>query len=135
MPLYLLDTNIISDLMYDPRQGRAAQHVRAVAETDLVTSAVVVGELQFGVEKKGSEKLRTRMHAVVNTLEILPITERCSEHYGKLRAELERRGTMIGPNDLWIASQALAEQCVLVTDNDDEFRRVPGLTVENWLRA
>jgi predicted nucleic acid-binding protein len=51
MPLYLLDTNIISDLMYDPRQGRAAKRARLVAETDLVTSVVVVGELQFGVER------------------------------------------------------------------------------------
>jgi tRNA(fMet)-specific endonuclease VapC len=133
MPLYLLDTNIISDLMYDPRQGRAAKRARLIAEADIVTSTVVVGELQFGVERKGSEKLRARMHAIVNTVEVLPLTERCAEHYGKLRAELERRGTMIGPNDLWIASHALAEQCVLVTDNDGEFRRVPGLVVENWL--
>ena len=134
MPLYLLDTNIISDLMYDPRQGRAAKRARLIAETDLVTSAVVVGELQFGVERKGSEKLRTRMQAIVNTIEVLPLTERCAEHYGKVRAELERLGTMIGPNDLWIAGHALAEQCVLVTDNDGEFRRVAGLVVENWLR-
>ncbi|HEX5658966.1 MAG TPA: type II toxin-antitoxin system VapC family toxin [Polyangiales bacterium] len=134
MPLYLLDTNIISDLMYDPRQGRAAKRVRLVAETDLVTSAVVLGELQFGVERKGSEKLRARMYAIVNTVEVLPLTERCSEHYGKLRTDLERKGTMISPNDLWIASHALAAHCVLVTDNDSEFRRVPGLVVENWLR-
>jgi tRNA(fMet)-specific endonuclease VapC len=134
MPLYLLDTNIISDLMYDPRQGRASKRARLAAESDLVTSVVVVGELQFGVERKGSERLRAQMHAIVNAVEILPLTQGCADHYGRIRAELERRGTIIGPNDLWIASQALAEQCVLVTDNEDEFRRVPGLVVENWLR-
>lgn len=135
MPLYLLDTNIISDLMYDPRAGRASKRARLVPERDLVTSTVVVGELHFGVERKRSEKLRRQMLAIIATLEVLPITEHCAEHYGKIRAHLTERGTPIGPNDLWIASQARAEDCVLVTDNEVEFQRVPGLVVENWLRG
>ena len=71
--------------------------------------------------------------SVVAGLAVPPLDAATSSHYARIRAGLERQGTPIGGNDLWIAAQALALGAVLVTDNVREFSRVPGLTVENWL--
>ena len=99
----------------------------------MCTSIIVACELRYGAAKKGSARLTQQLEAVLDVLPILSLEPAVDRRYGELRADLERRGTPIGPNDLLIAAQALALGLVLVTDNVQEFRRVRGLEVKNWL--
>ena len=130
---YLLDTNILSDLLRNP-EGRVAGHIRRVGEAQVSTSIIVAAELRYGAAKKGSERLAARLEAVLGALEILPFETPADIVYGKLRWHLERTGRPIGGNDLLIAAQALALGSTIVTDNAAEFARVPDLACENWLR-
>lgn len=130
---YLLDTNVVIAAM----KGQAAvrRRLENLPLTGLCLSAVVFGELCFGAEKsRYGERNRARLETLRQQLPWLGIDEEAGRHYGRIRAGLEAGGTPIGANDLWIASQALAAGCVLVTDNEREFSRVPGLSLENWLR-
>jgi tRNA(fMet)-specific endonuclease VapC len=131
---YLLDTNIVSDLVRNP-QGRAASHIRAVGEKQICTSMIVAAELRYGAAKKGSPRLSSQLDAVLGALEILPLETPADKSYGLLRTRLEQAGTPIGANDLLIAAQALALGCVIVTDNEREFSQVKGLRLQNWLRS
>jgi tRNA(fMet)-specific endonuclease VapC len=129
---YLLDTNIVIAAM----KGRAV--VVARLETtplvDVILSAVVLGELEFGAEKSAqTERNRVRIAELAERLPFAAVDAETSRRYGEVRAYLERHGMPIGANDTWIAAQALALGATLVTDNVGEFSRVPGLTVENWL--
>jgi tRNA(fMet)-specific endonuclease VapC len=129
---YLLDTNILSDLVRNPK-GRIAQRIAAVGETNVCTSLVVSAELRFGALKMGSERLSSQLEAILSALEILPLEEPVDVRYAELRLALEGAGTPIGGNDMLIAAHALALGLTLVTANEREFARVPGLCVENWL--
>jgi tRNA(fMet)-specific endonuclease VapC len=130
---YLLDTNIVSDLIRVP-QGRVATKIRAVGEEQVRTSIIVAAELRFGARKSGSVRLVERLEAVLGLLEIVPFSAPADNAYAVIRAELERAGTPIGGNDLLIAAQALALGDTVVTGNEREFGRVRGLRVENWLK-
>lgn len=130
---YLLDTNIVSDLVRNP-QGEVARRLSEVGEAVVATSIIVAAELRYGAEKKGSAKLSTQLEAVLGAMEILPFEAPADAVYGRLRASLERAGRVIGGNDLLIAAQALALDRTMVTDNGREFARVAGLSCENWLR-
>jgi tRNA(fMet)-specific endonuclease VapC len=130
---YLLDTNMVSDLVRAP-QGRVAEQVRAVGEARVCTSIVVAAELRYGAARKGSARLTEQVEAVLGALDVLPLDEPADATYGSIRAHLERVGQPIGANDLLIAAQAVALGCTLVTDNEREFTRVQGLACENWLR-
>lgn len=130
---YLLDTNIVSDLVRNP-PGRVAQHIRKIGETQVCTSIIVAAELRYGAAKKQSPRLTAQLQAVLGALEILPLQEPADATYGALRAMLERAGRPIGANDLLIAAQALTLGYTLVTDNEKEFAQVKGLRRENWLR-
>ncbi len=133
MPLaFLLDTNIVSDLVRHP-QGTAAARIAAAGEESVCTSIVVAAELRFGAAKSGSRKLVDRVDFILSALEILPLEPPADRHYGDIRHQLERQGAPIGPNDLLIAAHALAADLTVVTANTMEFSRVPGLKVENWL--
>jgi tRNA(fMet)-specific endonuclease VapC len=129
---YLLDTNILSDLVRNP-SGRVAEQVRRVGEEVVCTSVVVAAEMRFGVLKRGSKRLGTQVDAVLGALEILSLEPPCEHRYAAIRHALERVGRPIGGNDLLIAAQALELGLTLVTHNGDEFRRIPGLKVEDWL--
>ncbi|MDP3896603.1 MAG: PIN domain-containing protein [Mesorhizobium sp.] len=131
--VYLLDTNAVSNLADRP-DGPVARQIASVGLENVVTSVIVNGEIEFGLELKQSTRLRTQMEKVLSALPILPFERPASEHYGSLRAELKRQGRPIGPNDLLIAAHALALDAILVTANVSEFGRVPGLKVENWLQ-
>jgi tRNA(fMet)-specific endonuclease VapC len=133
MKRYLLDTNIISDLIRHPR-GRVAAEIAARGERQVCTSIIVVAELRYGVAKKGSARLEARVFSVLRTLETLPFESPSDAAYGQLRAHLERAGQMIGRNDLYIAAHALTLGLTVVTDNEREFSRVAKLKWENWLR-
>ena len=129
---YLLDTNILSHLVRNPG-GIAARKIAEVGEGAVCTSIIVACELRYGAAKKGSPKLSAQLEAILQVLEILPLEPEADRHYGDIRAEFERSGRIIGPNDLLIAAQALATGLTLVTDNIGEFARVDGLQMQNWL--
>jgi tRNA(fMet)-specific endonuclease VapC len=132
MPRFLLDTNILSDLLRNP-QGKAATRVNRVPNDAICTSIIVAAEVRYGAAKKDSPRLTAQLEAILSGLEILPFKEPADTIYGALRSQLEKMGTPIGPNDLLIAAHALANGCTLVTGNVQEFSRVPGLQVDNWL--
>ena len=131
-PRYLLDTNILSDLILNP-QGAVARRISSAGESTVCTSIVVASELRFGAEKSGSSKLADRIDLILSALDILPLETPADRHYGEVRQHLASQGTPIGPNDLLIAAQALALGLTVVTANVREFSRVPGLGVDNWL--
>ena len=129
----MLDTNIISDLITNP-QGRTAMRIAKVGEDNICTSIIVAAELRYGAAKRGSARLSEQLAGYLGALDVLPFERPADVLYGELRTRLEQSGKPIGANDMLIAAQALALQYPLVTDNEREFSRVEGLTVENWLR-
>lgn len=130
---YLLDTNIVSDLVRNP-QGRVAQRIRKIGEARVCTSIIVAAELRYGAAKKQSARLTTQLEALLSALEVIPLEAPADSTYGMLRARLERAGRPIGSNDLLIAAQALSLGYTIVTDNEAEFAQVKDLPRENWLR-
>lgn len=129
---YLLDTNILSDLVRDP-QGRIAQHITRVGEDRVCTSVVVAAELRFGARNSGSQRLAQRIDLILSALDVLPLEPPADRHYGEIRQLLESQGMPVGPNDLLIAAHARALDLSVVTANAAEFARIPALRVENWL--
>ncbi len=133
MTRYLLDTNVLSDLVRNP-QGRVMTQIAEVGDQAICTSIIVAAELRFGAAKWASERLTLQLDRILAAIEILPFEPPADAAYAQLRAKLEAAGTPIGGNDLLIAAHALVSGCVVVTDNEREFGRVSGLGVENWLR-
>ncbi len=131
-PRYLLDTNIVSDLVRHPG-GRVMQRTAAVGVEQIGISIIVACEMRFGAMKSGSQRLAQRVKLVLDQIATFPMESPVEEHYAEIRDTLERAGTPIGPNDLLIAAHARSLGLTLVTNNVREFSRVPGLLVENWL--
>ncbi len=132
MTRYLLDTNIISDLIKNPG-GRVARHIARVGEDKVCTSIVVAAELRYGCAKAGSKRIAEAVENILAELDVLPLEVPADADYGRLRARLEQDGKMIGANDLLIAAHALAVDATIVTANVSEFAPVEGLRLENWL--
>jgi tRNA(fMet)-specific endonuclease VapC len=131
--LYMLDTNILSDMIVNSA-GRAAARLEEVGEASVLTSIIVAAEIRFGTGKRGSKRLTARAEAVLGAIDVEPFQSSAEKHYAKIRISLEASGMPISANDMLIAAHALALDCTLVTANEREFARVPGLRVENWLR-
>ncbi len=132
---YLLDTNIC---IYIAKHNPAAVRARFErhAANELAMSVVTLGELRHGAEKsQAREKALATLQRLEASIQVAPLTETAGQHYGQIRSTLERSGTPIGNNDLWIAAHARAEGWILVTNNEREFKRVEGLQVENWVDA
>jgi tRNA(fMet)-specific endonuclease VapC len=134
--LYLLDTNIISDMMRNP-QGRANLQLEiriALSKSHLrvCTSVVVDCEVRYGLRRKSSSKWDQAYTNLLQIVEVLPLDALVTPHYASLRARLEQAGKSIGANDSLIAAHALALGATLITA-DAEFSRVPDLALENWL--
>jgi len=130
---YLLDTNIWSALIRRSHAG-LIKRFEVLDQGRLALSPIVLGELQVGYYKGDrSPKRLAVIEAIRTSSELLSITSRVADTYAKLRAQLETTGNPIGPNDTWIAAEALHHKLVLVTNNTREFERVPGLRVENWI--
>ncbi|MBF4990635.1 type II toxin-antitoxin system VapC family toxin [Methylophilus sp. QUAN] len=129
---YLLDTNIISDLIRNP-SGAAARHIEQIDTKDIFTSIIVAAELRYGCTKKQSPKLTQKVENLLATIPVLPLEIPADAEYGSIRAELEAAGQTIGMNDLLIAAQAHTLNLTLVSDNLREFSRIRSLKVENWL--
>jgi tRNA(fMet)-specific endonuclease VapC len=130
--LYLLDTNAISDLAANP-SGKVATMIGTVGAENVCTSMIVACEIAFGVQQRGSDRLRRQMDSIMAALTVRALDKPADRHYGALRALLKGQGRPIGPNDLFIAAHALALDATLVTANLKEFSRVPGLKIENWI--
>ncbi|MDB4224455.1 type II toxin-antitoxin system VapC family toxin [Granulosicoccus sp.] len=130
---FMLDTNVISDLIKDP-MGKVARQLESEGESSVCSSIIVASELRYGVAKSGSKELSLRVDAALSAIDILPFDIPADTEYGKLRALLAAKGNPIGPNDLLIAAHALSLGLTLVTDNVREFKRAKGLSVVNWRR-
>jgi tRNA(fMet)-specific endonuclease VapC len=129
---YMLDTNIISDLIKNP-QGKAAKRIAKLGEDNICTSIIVAAELRYGCAKSGSKRLLKAVEDVLGEIAVLPFDVPADAEYGGIRSELEAAGRPIGSNDLLIAAHASAVGATIVTANLDEFKRARGLSAENWL--
>jgi tRNA(fMet)-specific endonuclease VapC len=130
---FLLDTNILSDLVRHPR-GRISDRIWQVGEENVCTSIVVAAELRYGSAKKNSSRLTAQLDAVLGAIEVLALEAPVDAVSSMIRARLEQTGQPIGANELLIAAHALALGLTFVTDNEREFSRVDDLRIENWLR-
>ena len=133
-PVFMLDTNAVSEVLRHP-SGPMARRLADLLPGQAVISVVVEGELRYGIARSESEDLNRRFTSLLSIIPVAPLDDVVPKHYGALRAELAAHGQPIGNNDLWIAAHALQLGLTLVTDNESEFRRVPMLPVENWLRS
>lgn len=132
IPHYLLDTDICI-YVQRRRSAPALKRFEALKPGEAVMSTISVGELMFGAMKSRDHRAATETIArFASLIPIASLPVEAATHYGSHRAQLERRGTPIGSNDLWIAAHALAADLILVTNNEREFRRIEGLRVENW---
>jgi len=127
----MLDTNIISDMVRNPR-GRAAQRAREVQD-ELCTSVIVASELRYGCTKKSSPPLLRRVNDILDEIGVVAFDVPADTEYGRIRSELEAAGQPIGSNDLFIAAHASSMNVTLVTGNAREFCRIRDLKIENWL--
>ena len=132
LPTYLLDTNMLSAIIKQPT-GEVAQHLLLLDASQVTTSIIVACELRFGAAKKNSLVLTQRVEQLLAIMTVYPLEPDADKYYGQIRADLERKGQLIGQNDLLIAAHALALDVILVTDNVREFARVLNLKLENWL--
>ncbi len=130
--MYLLDSNILIDI--SRRKLRYAYDALILSDASLFkVPAVVKAELLLGAEKSSRpEEERLRVESLLLPFEIVPFDEACAVQYARIRAHLERKGKTIGSNDYLIAATALAHSAVLVTNNVNEFKRIPGLSLESW---
>jgi tRNA(fMet)-specific endonuclease VapC len=129
---YLLDTNICIYIRRK-RPEEVLRRFRTLRPGEAVLSVITFGELVYGAEKSAQRGATLELlRELAQVLPVQGLPETAAESYGTIRAELERKGEMIGNNDLWIAAHAKAAGLVLVTNNEREFRRVRGLRVQNW---
>ncbi len=131
--LYLLDTNIC---MYIAKKKppKVLQQFEKMAVGQISMSIITYGELLYGIEKSDHpQKSKKILEELITLIPVLPLTSEVGEYYGHIRAILEKKGKLIGNNDLWIAAHALSLKMTLVTNNIKEFSRVPHLKVINWV--
>ncbi|TAK79320.1 MAG: type II toxin-antitoxin system VapC family toxin [Gammaproteobacteria bacterium] len=131
--LYMLDTNICIYLMKKKPLSYFKKLAVLEKQHTIVISSIVLAELQYGVaNSQYKEQSQINLNLLLSRLDVLPYTDQCAFYYGEIRAELKRNGNMIGANDLLIASHALTEKAILVTNNSSEFKRISGIKIENW---
>jgi tRNA(fMet)-specific endonuclease VapC len=130
----MLDTNICIYIIRR-RPERVIRKLQRKHVSDVGISAITLSELEFGAAKSARpEQNKLALTEFLAPIEILPYDDRAAHRYGPLRAHLEKHGMPIGSLDTLVAAHALSLECVLVTNNESEFKRVPGLRVENWTK-
>jgi tRNA(fMet)-specific endonuclease VapC len=131
---FLLDTNICIYLI-KRRPAHVLRRLKEHSIFEIGISCITLSELEYGIHKS-SQPFRNRIALAefLAPFEILAFDDKAALEYGTLRWDLERRGQPIGGMDLLIAAHALSSQCVLVTNNEREFGRIPSLTVQNWVK-
>jgi tRNA(fMet)-specific endonuclease VapC len=129
--MWFLDTNAC--VMFSRGQAGVCARWRQHRAREIAIPMTVFGELMVGAEKSSQpERVLREIEALLERHELIDVTEDVAEHYARIRADLEKRGQIIGANDLWIAATALAHDATLVTNNTGEISRVPGLKIEDW---
>jgi tRNA(fMet)-specific endonuclease VapC len=134
--MYLLDTDILSNLMKRAPASALVTRLARVRPEDQFTSSVTLGELLYGAHRSSrtAALLERIEETLLPELPVIPFDAAAARRYGEIRAELERRGTPIGDADTRVAAIALSRGLRVVTGNERHFRRVPGLEIENWLK-
>lgn len=130
---YLLDTNIC---IYIAKQKpiKVLEKFEQLKVGSVGMSIITYGELIYGVKKsKFPKKTKTLVEALSSLIPPIPLPIDAANYYGEIRSQLEQKGNLIGNNDLWIASHALAMEIILVTNNQREFSRISKLKIENWV--
>ncbi len=131
--MYLLDTNICIYLMKNS-YPHLSQKLLSFNPSEIAISSITLYELEYGAAKSHwGQKTRDRMHMFLSPFTILPFDSTDAIAAGKIRGYLEMTGKIIGPYDLLIAAQGLARDLTVVTHNTNEFQRVPGLLIEDWI--
>ncbi len=131
---YLLDTNVCIDFL-NRRHPSVTERIHSSSPDDLYLSSVVVAELRYGADRSARKaENHDRIDILTAEIQCLDFDLAAARIYGRLRSSLEAQGEPIGPYDLMIAAHALSQGLALATDNEREFQRVSGLTVENWRR-
>jgi tRNA(fMet)-specific endonuclease VapC len=133
-PRYMLDTNIC---IYIARHQPPEVKVRfeRLKPGQLVMSAITYGELQYGASESSQRaKVLIQIEELVRDIPVEDLTSAAARAYGEIRAALEKQGRVIGNNDLWIGAHAMAMDVTLATNNEREFKRIAGLSVENWAK-
>ena len=133
--LYMLDTNMCSYIIRDNPRGIYEKLKQIEEEHVVALSSIVVSELFYGAIKKDSPKLRKVVSQFVEHFVIYDYDKSSASHYAEVRSTLEKKGQIIGANDLFISAHALSKDAVLVTNNIKEFERVESLVLENWVKV
>jgi tRNA(fMet)-specific endonuclease VapC len=129
---YLLDTNIVIYVL--KRRPKEVLEIFNMNASRMAISSITLSELIYGAEKSPNvDKNLEAIEEFVSHLEVLPYDAKASQHYGQIKASLEKKGEIIGENDIHIAAHAISQGLILVTNNLREFRRVPNLALENWV--
>lgn len=131
---FMLDTNTCVELIRE-RDDRILRRMRRRRPDELCASSVTLSELEYGAAKSADpQRNRLALAKFMTPLTVVPYDDAVAPVYGRVRAELEKAGTPIGPLDTMIAAHALALGLTVVTNNEREFCRVSGLTVQNWAK-
>jgi tRNA(fMet)-specific endonuclease VapC len=132
--MFCLDTDVLSAVVKRDPPLHLIRRLARTPATEQCTTAITLGELLYGVARRGSSALAERVRDLIGSAgPVLPFDELAAQQYGRLRASLERDGRRLAEADLRIAAIALSRDATLVTANIGHFARVPGLRVENWL--
>jgi len=132
--MYMLDTNICIYIIKE-KPKEVINKFKTFNISDICISSVTAAELHYGVQKSQNvEKNRDALTMFLSPLEILPFDDEAAYEYGIIRADLEKRGEIIGAMDMMIAAHAKALKATIVTNNEKEFRRIPSLNIENWIK-
>lgn len=130
---YMLDTNICIYII-KRKPVKVIKYIKKIPISNIGISSITLSELEYGVEKS-QRKVQNKIALVqfITPLEIAPYDDLAAKHYGEIRCSLEKQGRIIGSLDLLIAAHALSINAKLVTNNEKEFSRIPGLKIENWI--
>jgi tRNA(fMet)-specific endonuclease VapC len=130
----MLDTNICIYII-KKKPDQVIERLRHTRVPDVGVSSITLSELEYGAAKSARpEQNKLAIVEFLAPLEILPYDDMAAQEYGKVRVYLEKQGTPIGSMDMLIAAHALSLNCILVTNNESEFRRIPALKIENWAK-
>ena len=130
---YILDTNMIAYAV-NRRPAQVLENIHSHLQDGLCISAVTMAELEYGIcNSSRPDQNRAALMLFLAPIEVLPFDGLAAAEYGRIRADLKKRGEPIGANDMLIAAQAKVLGCTLVSNNLKEFQKVEGLQTENWM--
>jgi len=130
---YLIDSNICVYIINNRVEG-SSEWIKAAGIENVMISSITVAELEYGLAKSSKyEQTQQALYKFLSGFDVVDFDMTCAQAYGMLRADLQRKGTPIGNMDMLIGATALAKNLTLITNNEDEFRRISNLNIENWV--